>query len=295
MIYLTLEWQTKFFILFSFLKIGYFFICILNVIHFPASPQKSSYLIPPLLLLWGCFPIHPSTPTFLLFFTLHWGIEPSQDQGPLFPLMQNKGILSYILRWSHGSLHLYSFIGGLVPGILGGGAFWLVDIIVLPMGLQTLLAPSVLLQLLYWGPNGDPMLSPMVCYEHPSLYFSSSGSTSQEIAISGSLQHVLLSIHNSVLVWWLYMAWISRWGTLKLPFKLARMWSNQNTSPLMMGIPTLEINLAVSQKDVIRLTSSHRCTTPGHLKDAAPQGQCSTMLNYVHGGFICNSQKLKTI
>jgi hypothetical protein len=46
---------------------------------------------------------------------LHWGIEPSQDQGPLLPLMSNKTILCYICGWSHGSLHVYSLVGCLVP------------------------------------------------------------------------------------------------------------------------------------------------------------------------------------
>jgi hypothetical protein len=42
--------------------------------------------------------------------------------------------------WSHGSLHVYSLVGGLVPGT----TLWLVDIIVLPVGLQIPSAPSVL-------------------------------------------------------------------------------------------------------------------------------------------------------
>jgi hypothetical protein len=46
-------------------------------------------------------PPHPGIP-------LHWGIKPSKDQGPLFPLMPNKTILCYIYGWSHGSLHVHS-------------------------------------------------------------------------------------------------------------------------------------------------------------------------------------------
>ena len=47
------------------------------------------------VLLYRCshthrlLPPHPDIP-------LHWGIEPSQDQGPLLPLMPNKAILCYI-------------------------------------------------------------------------------------------------------------------------------------------------------------------------------------------------------
>jgi hypothetical protein len=61
-------------------------------------------------------------------------VKPSQDQGPLLPLMSNKTILCYICGWSHGSLHVYSLVGGLVPGSSGG--CWLVHTVVPPMGLQ---------------------------------------------------------------------------------------------------------------------------------------------------------------
>jgi hypothetical protein len=65
---------------------------------------------------------------------------------------------------------------------------WLLYI-VFPMGLQTPL-PS---------PNssiGVPMLSPMVGCEHPHLYWSGSTRASQETAIPGSCQQVLLGIHK---------------------------------------------------------------------------------------------------
>ena len=44
----------------------------------------------------------------------------------------------------------------------------------------------------------DPMLSPMVGYEHLPLYLSGSGRVSQESAFSVSFQHALLGIHNSL-------------------------------------------------------------------------------------------------
>jgi hypothetical protein len=50
--------------------------------------------------------------------------------------------------------------------------------------------------------------------EHPLLYLPGSGIASQKIAISGSYQQALVGIHNSVWVWWLFMGWISRWGSL---------------------------------------------------------------------------------
>jgi hypothetical protein len=59
-----------------------FFICISNVIVFPSFPSENP-LPPP-----TCSPTHP-----LLLpdpgSPLYWGIEPSQDKGPLLPLMTN--------------------------------------------------------------------------------------------------------------------------------------------------------------------------------------------------------------
>jgi hypothetical protein len=74
-------------------------------------------------------PTHP-----LSNIPLPWGIQPPQDQGPPLPLISDKAILCYICGWSHRPLHVYSLVGGLVPGSSGD---WLVDVIVLPMGLQS--------------------------------------------------------------------------------------------------------------------------------------------------------------
>jgi hypothetical protein len=82
-------------------------------------------------------PPHPGIP-------LHWDIKPAQDQGPLLPLIPDKTILSYICSWSHGSLHVYSLVGGLAPGSSRRGEDWLVDIVILPVKLQTPSASSVL-------------------------------------------------------------------------------------------------------------------------------------------------------
>jgi hypothetical protein len=43
------------------------------------------------------------------------GIKPSEDQGPLLLLMPDMVIFSYMLCRTHGSLHVYSLVGGLVP------------------------------------------------------------------------------------------------------------------------------------------------------------------------------------
>jgi hypothetical protein len=47
-------------------------------------------------------------------------MEPSQDQGLLLPLMSKKAILCYKCGWSHGSLHVFSLVDGLVPESSGG-------------------------------------------------------------------------------------------------------------------------------------------------------------------------------
>ncbi|EDL27071.1 mCG12966 [Mus musculus] len=72
---------------------------------------------------------------------LHLGMESSQDQRPLLSLMSLKAILCYIFGWRHEFLHVYPLVG-LVPGSSGG--YWLVHIVVPPIGLQTPSASCVL-------------------------------------------------------------------------------------------------------------------------------------------------------
>ena len=66
--------------------IRYFFIYISNFIPFPYFPSKYSPIPSPLPLL-----TNPLTPASLSWHPLHWG--PSQDQGPLLPLMYILGLL----------------------------------------------------------------------------------------------------------------------------------------------------------------------------------------------------------
>jgi hypothetical protein len=85
------------------------------------SPFLVSPLQSPLaILLFLCiyegapsptYPCQPHCSSILLC----WGIKPEQDQGPLLPLMPDKAVFCDICSWSHGSLHVYSLIGGLVP------------------------------------------------------------------------------------------------------------------------------------------------------------------------------------
>jgi hypothetical protein len=138
-----------------------------------SSPQKTFYPSPTSMKV---FPLPPSCSQI----ALHWGMEILQDQEPLFPLMTYK-VLWYICRWSHGS-----------PCVLLGWwlsswelwGVWLIDIIVLSMGLQTPFSSFSLFSNSSTGdPTGEPVLSPKVVCEHLPLYLSGSGRFSQETAI----------------------------------------------------------------------------------------------------------------
>jgi hypothetical protein len=109
-----------------------FFIYISNVILFPGFSSENPLSHP-------CYPCSPTPlPLICSGISLQQGIKPSQDQGSLLPLMSNKAILCYTCSWSYESLHVYSLVGGLVPGSFGGAGC---HITVTPMGLQTPLAP----------------------------------------------------------------------------------------------------------------------------------------------------------
>jgi len=173
---------------------------------FPVYPSEPPIPSPP-----PCFyedalpPTHPLLPP-CPGIPLHWGSKPSQDQGPLFPLMPNKAILCYICSCSHGSFHLYSLVGSLVPGSsLGSG--WLLFFLWSCKSLHLL---QSFLQLFHWGPcvqsSGWLQASPSV--------FVRLRQASQKAAISGSCQQILLGNRNSIWVWCLYMGWIPTWGSL---------------------------------------------------------------------------------
>jgi hypothetical protein len=144
-------------------------------------------------------PLLPSSPTHSLplpgpGIPLFRGIEPSQDQGPFLPLMPNKAIVCYICSWSHESHHVFSLVGGLVPGSSGGlvtscccSAYGATN----PFSSLGTFSNSFI---------GDPVLCPMDGCDHALLYLSGTVRASQETAISESHQQALLGIHNSVWV-----------------------------------------------------------------------------------------------
>jgi hypothetical protein len=88
----------------------------------PVSPPQIPCSLPLPLLLWGSLtPIPPLCPSIPLF----WVMKPPQDQGTALPLMPDMSILCYICSWGHGSFHVYSLVGGLIPESSGKSG-WLI-------------------------------------------------------------------------------------------------------------------------------------------------------------------------
>ena len=90
-------------------------------------------------------------------------------------------------------------------------SYWLVHIVVLPIGLQT---PFSSLDTFSSSSIKSPVFHPIEDCEHPLLYFPDTGIASQERAISGSFQQNLAGLCNSVCIWWLIIGWIPGWGSL---------------------------------------------------------------------------------
>ena len=86
----------------------------------------------------------------------------------------------------------------------------LVHIVVPPMGLQTPSAPWVL----SLAPSLGTLYSAQWMAVRIHFCICQALAEPHRRHISGSCQQALVGIHNSIWVWWLYMRWISRWGSL---------------------------------------------------------------------------------
>jgi hypothetical protein len=91
--------------------------------------------------------------------------------------------------WSHGSLHVYSLVGGLIPRSSGVSG-WLILFF-----FQWVTHPFNSFNLSLTPPLGS-LWGPMVSCKHKPLYLWVSGRASQETAISGSCQQALFGIHS---------------------------------------------------------------------------------------------------
>jgi hypothetical protein len=91
------------------------------------------------------------------------------------------------------------------------GEYWLVHIVVLPIGLQI---PPRSLGTFSSSSIGGPGIYPTAVCEHPLLWLLGPSIASQETAISGSFQQNLATVCNGVSVWKLIMGWIPRYGSL---------------------------------------------------------------------------------
>jgi hypothetical protein len=110
----------------SFFFIGYFIYSHYNVISFPSLPSTNSLFHPHFPASMRVLTHSPTHSHLTLAFPYTGAsIEPPWDQGPLLPLMPDKAIPCYICNWSHVSLHVYSLVGGLVPGGSGVSG-WLI-------------------------------------------------------------------------------------------------------------------------------------------------------------------------
>jgi hypothetical protein len=126
----TTAWQHKQF--FCFVLFCFSFSWIFSLVNFtcyplsrspapnpPPPPKPQSHPSSPCsmrVFLHPPTPASASPPRNITGHHLHWDIKLSQDQEPLLPLMPHKAILCYICSWSHGSLQVYSLVGGSVPG-----------------------------------------------------------------------------------------------------------------------------------------------------------------------------------
>jgi hypothetical protein len=103
---------------FLFLKLDIFLFTfqILFLSSFPL--RKPPYLIPPLP---AHYPTHSRFP--VLAFPYAGAQSLHKTKG--LSLISHKAILCYILGWSLESLHVYSLVGGLVPGSSGGSGWFI--------------------------------------------------------------------------------------------------------------------------------------------------------------------------
>ena len=124
--------------------------------HFLVSLLNCPYPLP------SCLLTKPHTPVSFPENPLQWDTEPSQDQGPLLPLVTGETILCYIWAGTMGP----SLVGGLVPMTSG------VHIVSYCCSSCEVANPFSSLGTFSNSSIRDTVLSPMVDWEHLILYLS---------------------------------------------------------------------------------------------------------------------------
>jgi hypothetical protein len=157
-------------------------------LHFQWYPQKSSMTSPPLP--------YPPTPTSWLW------------RSPILRHKKFARLMGLSFQWwlTRPSSDTYA------ARDTSSGGYWLVHIVVPPIGLQTPLDPWVLTYSSSY--IRGPVIHPIADCEHPLLCLPGSGIASQDTAISGSFQQNLAGICNGVSIWKLIMGWIPGYGSL---------------------------------------------------------------------------------
>jgi hypothetical protein len=162
----------------SFLLFITLYICIPNAVPLHNFPSTNPLSHTPSCVCENALPpTYPDLP-HCPSIPLTLGIKLSQDQGPSLQLIPDEAILCSIWSWSYTSLHVYSLVGWWFSPWELMGAQWVDTVIFLFKSFSPSTNPSI----------GVPMLSPMVVWEHPHLYWSGLGRASQEIVIPGSYQ-----------------------------------------------------------------------------------------------------------
>ena len=145
---------------------------------FPVSPPQTLYLLSPFPASIRVLLHHPTYSCLSpLAFPSAQSLSLPHDQGVPLPLMPDKVIHCYISSWSHRSPHIYSVVGGFVPGSFGGSG-WFILLFFLrgckPLGL---LNSSI----------GVPVLSQMFGCVYPHLYWQSLSGDSHNRLLSASI------------------------------------------------------------------------------------------------------------
>jgi hypothetical protein len=181
------------------------FIYILNVITFPVSPLQTPIPISPLSVSMRVLP-YPPTHSYLTALAFPYTEESS--------LHRTKGLPSHCCQIRLSSVT--HAVGAMGPSmctlslvVLSLGALGC------PVGWYCCSSYGVANPFNFFSPSpissiGVSVLSLMVVWKHPHLCWPGSGEVSQETAVSGFCQQVLLGISIHVWIWWLHMGWIPR-------------------------------------------------------------------------------------